>query len=142
MSKTLQSALSLADEFHKAAYLDQVDPKIMKSLALMIAYVLDQDESLQVIKKLAKVDPALEIDDLSFETIEDHPYLSKDQRVRLAFWSMAILGALLNFERGPASSPAEQEELDADSKEWLEGMRRELEENDPAFARYVFGPNP
>lgn len=143
MSKALECALSLADEFHKAQYLDQVDEKTMKALALLMTSVLDQNESDQVMKALAKIDPEIDVSDITPETIENNPKLTKEQSLRLMFWTLAIIGTLMEMEdpgfMGPMS-PAEKEEAEARTKEWAEEMRRDLEQADPAFARYVFGP--
>jgi hypothetical protein len=140
MSKALDCALSLTEEFHKAQYLDDVDPKTVKALAVLVGNVLDPDENDRVLKALAKVDPSIDISDLSPETLEDHPQLTKEQGMRLMFWTIALIGALMQLEEpGFAPDPADEGKAAAMTKEWAEEMRKDLEATDPAFARYVFG---
>ncbi|GEM_PF-3310205 len=143
MNKALECALSLTEEFHKAQYLDDVDPKTVKALAAMMLYALDLDECDQVLKKLAKIDPEADIGELTEEYIHDHPKLTKEERVRLMFWSLAMAVTLFEMEDVNMNlGPADKAEARLKAKEWGEEVRRELEEYDPDFARYVFGPAP
>lgn len=136
MSAAMDCALSLVREFHKAQYLDDVDPKNIRALAVLMDKILPDDEAEHVLKILAGIDPKVRLSDVSFETINNDPSLSKAEAVRLVFWGLAVSVALMQVEGHTDLTP---DEIDETARELAEDIREDMEAADPAFARYVFG---
>lgn len=144
MSKTFAIATSLAEEFKKAQFLEQVPEANQKTFARAMFTLAEEDESAanKILKDLACINDAVDLDDEDLENLADHPALSDAEKQRLAFWMTFLIVNNLpeNWPENIRSGQEVSEESASRATEWIAEMRADVEKNDPEFAAYLFGP--
>ena len=143
MNKTMDFALSLADEFRRAQYLDDVPEKTLKTLAALMDNAMEEEQSDRLLKTLANIDQNIDLKGagiMDIMDINDHPDLTTAEKTRLMVWSLILAAAALErLLPGPSADAAGEKTSTRD--EWTEELRKDVEKDDPAFARYIFGPS-